>query len=132
MINAYQLERAAEPAKATAAVSGSGGKKKASSPVPLGNLQLEVVRLFSIQHDAKVNAVAAVFDSEDSATAKNNNCDGTEKATEEAASGEKGSQESHKAEASESSADSTLRYTGNCKVYVADISNDITLYATAP
>lgn len=41
--------------------AGAGGKKKHAQPAPLPKLEVQVVPLFSIAHDRKVNALACVF-----------------------------------------------------------------------
>lgn len=136
VIHAYRLNTITEPTKPTAA----GGKKKAA-PAPLGNLRLHVEDLFTIQHDAKINAVAAVFDS-DVATAAPaepecaEQC-GTSKGSVVEESAPEGLPEAAgsvfrcAADITGDAAVPVPSYKGRCKVYIADISNDITMYASS-
>lgn len=118
-VHAFKLQQVAEPTKV--ATSG-GGKKKTAAPVPLSSLKLEIVKLFSIQHDAKINAVVAVFgpdsvittsDSIAPATTTTDNVEHSEGNVKESAASEATSGQMR-------------------KVYIADISNDITFYTNRP
>ncbi len=134
-IHAYKLCPDSDASDTASKKATSGGNNKKKSPTPLAPLTLQTEKLFSINHTNKINTIVCDFDT---TSHHEGGSDSKPSSTDDANLGTNPTDSTGTAESATTKAkgDTLMRtfydhHISCVKVYVGDLSNDISAYCSA-